>query len=99
LATARATAQDQAAKAITFREAARRFIDSHSTTWRNSKHAGQSSSTIETYAIPIFGDVSIAEVRRRGRGGRKRAPRIGVSNQILRDSSPLTAARLEIPPS
>ncbi len=61
-AAAKAATQDAAVRAITFREAAQRYIDGHSASWRNPKHAAQWSSTIETYANTIFGDMPIAEV-------------------------------------
>src|SRR5271167_2393902 len=52
-AAVKAAAQDAAVKGVTFREAARRYIDGHSATWRNAKHAAQWNSTIETYANSI----------------------------------------------
>jgi integrase len=61
-AAAKAAAQDATAKGVTFREAARRFIDGHSATWRNPKHAAQWGSTIDAYANPVFGDVPVANV-------------------------------------
>jgi integrase len=62
LAEAKAAAQDAAIKGVTFREAAQRYIDGHSATWRNPKHAAQWCSTIETYANAIFGNVPVAQV-------------------------------------
>jgi integrase len=59
---AEAAAQDAAVKRVTFREAARRFIDGHMPSWRNPKHAAQWGSTIETYANPIFGDLPVGDV-------------------------------------
>ena len=50
------------AKATTFREAANRYIASHETGWRNAKHAAQWQATLETYAFPVFGSVSVAAV-------------------------------------
>src|SRR5580700_4941325 len=44
-ASAKAAVQDAAVKGVTFREAARRYIDSHSAAWRNAKHAAQWAST------------------------------------------------------
>jgi integrase len=61
-AAAKAAAQDAAAKAVTFREAAQRFVDGHSATWRNPKHAAQWGSTIDAYANPVFGDVPVSNV-------------------------------------
>lgn len=59
LAVARAA---EAAKAITFREAADRYIATHRSSWRNAKHIAQWSSTLEAYAMPIFGNVSVAAI-------------------------------------
>jgi integrase len=61
-AAAKAAAQDATAKCVTFREAAQRFIDGHSATWRNPKHAAQWVSTIDAYANPVFGDVPVSNV-------------------------------------
>ena len=61
-AAAEAAAQDAAARRVTFRDAARRYIDGHAATWRNPKHAAQWASTIDTYANPVFGDLAIADV-------------------------------------
>jgi integrase len=62
IAAAKAAAQDATVKGVTFREAARRFIDGHSATWRSPKHAAQWDSTIASYANPVFGDVPVANV-------------------------------------
>ena len=61
-AAAKAAAQDAAVKRVTFREAAQRFIDGHTPSWRNPKHAAQWRATIETYANPIFGDLPVGDV-------------------------------------
>jgi integrase len=61
-AAAKAAAQDAAVKRVTFREAAQRFIDGHTPTWRNPKHAAQWAATIETYANPVFGDLPVGDV-------------------------------------
>src|SRR6202020_1891284 len=61
-AAAKAAAQDAAVKRVTFREAAQRFIDGHTPSWRNPKHAAQWAATIETYANPVFGDLSVGDV-------------------------------------
>src|SRR3984885_8636956 len=61
-AAAKAAAQDAVVKQVTFREAARRFIDGHTPSWRNPKHAAQWGATIETYANPVFGDLPVGDV-------------------------------------
>jgi integrase len=61
-AAEQAATQDAAVRGITFRDAARRYIDSHSAAWKNAKHAAQWDSTIQTYVNPVFGDLAVAEV-------------------------------------
>jgi integrase len=61
-AAAKAAAQDAAVKRVTFREAAQRFIDGHTPSWRNPKHAAQWAATIETYANPVFGHLPVGDV-------------------------------------
>jgi integrase len=46
----------------TFSEAARRVHAEHRPTWKNAKHAAQWLTTLEAYAFPHFGDVSVADV-------------------------------------
>ena len=44
-----------AAKAITFKDAARSYIAAHQAGWHNEKHAAQWEATLATYAEPISG--------------------------------------------
>ncbi len=60
--TEKARAQTAAILAITFREAATRYIDAHTPSWANAKHAQQWGNTLTTYAYPHFGDVAVADV-------------------------------------
>lgn len=46
----------------TFREAAEELIKEQSPTWRNEKHAKQWSSTLEAYAFPKLGSISIDRI-------------------------------------
>jgi integrase len=62
LAAAKARELDMAIKRVTFREAARRFIDGHAASWRNAKHSAQWGATIDTYANPLFGDLPIGDI-------------------------------------
>jgi integrase len=48
--------------AVTFREAAERYIEAHKPGWRNAKHSAQWASTLETYVFPFFGNLSVQEV-------------------------------------
>jgi integrase len=50
------------AKTLTFAECARAYIAAHSPGWRNPKHRAQWSSTLETYAYPHLGDLSVEAV-------------------------------------
>jgi integrase len=58
---ARKAAQGQSK---TFRECATAYIEGRRDTWRNEKHAAQWSATLEMYAMPILGDMAVAEIER-----------------------------------
>lgn len=51
-----------AAKAITFKEAAERYIGAHKAGWKAAKHAGLWQNTLATYAYPVIGKVSVQAV-------------------------------------
>ena len=55
--TARRQREAEAANAATFADCARQYIDSHRAAWTNPKHAEQWTSTLETYASPVFGSL------------------------------------------
>jgi integrase len=55
-------AKAQAARAITFRQCAERYIETFASTWKNKAHRTQWSSTLSKYAYPVFGDLSVADV-------------------------------------
>jgi integrase len=63
---ARKSARDQArldaAKALTFKDAAVAYIDAHRAGWRNPKHIWQWGATLATYANPIIGDLSLQTI-------------------------------------
>jgi len=61
-AAAKATAQDVAARAVTFRTVADRYLTAHHASWRNPKHRQQWANTLETYAYPHMGDLPAGEV-------------------------------------
>jgi integrase len=50
------------ANAITFKACAERCIASHEAGWRNAKHRAQWRSTLETYAYPIIGEMSVQSI-------------------------------------
>jgi integrase len=65
LAKARANRMAKAAEAAfatTFKQAAIEFIEGHKSGWKNTKHAAQWTSTLETYVYPVFGNVSVADI-------------------------------------
>jgi integrase len=51
-----------AAKAMTFRQCAERYIAAHEAGWRNPKHAAQWPSTLATYVNPIFGSLPVQAI-------------------------------------
>jgi integrase len=53
----RMAARLDAAKAITFKACAERYIASHKAGWKNPKHAEQWPSTLGTYVYPVFGSL------------------------------------------
>ncbi|WP_277909407.1 tyrosine-type recombinase/integrase [Komagataeibacter kakiaceti] len=46
----------------TFREAALKVYAENEATWKNRKHRGQWLATLESYAFPVIGDISIADL-------------------------------------
>jgi integrase len=59
---ARAAAQAEKARAITFKAVAAYYLDAHEAGWRNAKHAGQWRATLEAYAYPHMGDLPVGRV-------------------------------------
>lgn len=51
-----------AAKAITFSEAATQFIEANRAAWRNAKHAAQWDSTLKRYVAPVFGSLPVQAI-------------------------------------
>jgi integrase len=47
---------------ITFDQAARKFIESRSSEWKNPKHIAQWSATLTTYASPVIGAMAVGDV-------------------------------------
>lgn len=58
----RMAARLEVAKARTFKECAEAYIEAHKAGWKNEKHAKQWGATLETYAYPVFGSLSVASV-------------------------------------
>ncbi len=57
-----AEARLEAARSITFKDAAERYIDAHKAGWRSAKHRDQWRTTLETYAYPVFGGLPVQGV-------------------------------------
>ncbi len=58
----RAQAALDDAKAITFKEAAERYIAAHRAGWKKAKHALLWENTLKTYAYPVMGKVSVQAI-------------------------------------
>jgi integrase len=52
----------QKARHVTFAQCADQYIAAHQSAWRNDKHREQWRATLRTYAYPIIGDLSVADV-------------------------------------
>jgi len=50
------------AKAVTFKDAATRFITANRSGWKNLKHAAQWEATLATYAYPTIGALSVQAI-------------------------------------
>lgn len=50
------------AAAITFGEAAAKFIEAHESGWKSAKHASQWTATLETYAFPTIGKIRVSDI-------------------------------------
>lgn len=50
------------AAALTFEQAATKYIEDHSAGWRNAKHASQWSNTMRDYAFPAMGSLQVRDV-------------------------------------
>jgi integrase len=59
---ARAAAKRKREAALTFKQCAERYHAAFAPTWRNEKHRAQWKTTIDTYALPILGAVTIDKV-------------------------------------
>ncbi|MEI9996800.1 MAG: integrase arm-type DNA-binding domain-containing protein [Rhizomicrobium sp.] len=60
-ATRMKTALD-AAKNVTFKICAEKYIASHKAAWKNKKHGAQWTATLETYAYPTIGDLPVQSI-------------------------------------
>jgi integrase len=58
----RAAARVETAKALSFAECAERYIMAHRDSWKNAKHAGQWSATLEAYVSPTIGKLPVVSI-------------------------------------
>ena len=58
----RQQARLDAARTITFKECAEKYIAAHRAGWRNEKHAAQWEATLATYADPAMGRLSVQAI-------------------------------------
>jgi integrase len=59
---AKQTAALEKAKALKFKDAATAYIAAHCAGWKNEKHAAQWPATLETYAYPVIGGLSVQAI-------------------------------------
>jgi len=52
----------EAAKSITFQECAEAYIEANKSGWGNPKHVAQWSASLEKYAYPVFGTLSVQAI-------------------------------------
>lgn len=50
------------AAAVTFEQAAGDYVRTNRAAWKNDKHASQWTATLENYAFPVLGNLSVADV-------------------------------------
>jgi len=54
--------QLEEAKGITFKECSLAYIESHKAGWKNRKHESQWRNTLDTYAFPVMGNLSVQDI-------------------------------------
>ena len=60
--TARSALAAAVASAMTFKQAAQKYIEANESGWKNPKHAAQWTATLETYAHPTIGNLQVAHI-------------------------------------
>jgi integrase len=58
----RAERKLEAARAVSFKDCAEKYIEAHKAGWRNEKHGSQWSSTLATFAYPVIGDLPVQAI-------------------------------------
>ncbi|MGU9980157.1 tyrosine-type recombinase/integrase [Phreatobacter sp. HK31-P] len=59
---AKAKARADAARAMTFQKCAEAYIDAHQAGWKNEKHVAQWTSTLTSYAYPVFKELPVSSI-------------------------------------
>lgn len=59
---ARSALASAVASAMTFKQAAQKYIEVNEAGWKNAKHAAQWTSSLETYAFPSIGSLQVAHI-------------------------------------
>jgi hypothetical protein len=57
-----ATLKLEQARAMTFKDAAEKYIEAHRAGWKTAKHASQWTATLTAYVYPAFGALPVAAV-------------------------------------
>jgi integrase len=57
---AKASRALEAAKALTFEQAARQYYDGHSAKWKSGRHSSQFLNSLKNYAFPIIGKLAVS---------------------------------------
>ena len=60
--TERARARVSAATSMTFNQCAAAYVAANEVAWRNAKHRAQWTSSLDTYARPVFGSLPVASI-------------------------------------
>src|SRR5262245_25115403 len=81
----RQQALEAAARRVTFRECADRYVAAHGPGWGNEVHRKQWCATLETYAFPVFGNLPVASVD---------TPLVVTALEPIWTSRPQTASRV-----
>ena len=58
----RHVAQLEAAKSITFKDCAERYIESHKAAWKNDRHTQKWGRSLVLYAYPVLGDLPVGQI-------------------------------------
>ena len=58
----RARARVSAATSMTFNQCAAAYVAANEVAWRNAKHRAQWTSSLDTYARPVFGSLPVASI-------------------------------------